>query len=85
MKFNYADYTPIEMFTKFGITATHFYPFDEMETEKYRSDCGLTKDEYVEHLERYRQSTVYKGIRYFFKTPEQLQSFCELIEEDKKQ
>lgn len=79
-KFKFCDYSLNELYKQFGCTSIHLMPFDESETKKYNPNCGLSHEEYVEELEKYRQSTVYEGIRYFFTTPERLKAFCELIE-----
>ena len=66
---------------KMGCTALVFRPFDPIEN-LYCSD-GLTEEEYIHILKEHVLSTVYKGVRYFFKTPENLQAFCEMVENAK--
>ena len=51
-----------------------FLPFDEIR------EYDLSDEDEIKDLLSYQLSTVYKGIRYYFKTPQQLQSFCEMVE-----
>jgi len=76
--FNFNDYSLNQLHEKFGCIMCCFYPFDKI--ENLLSDTGLTEEEYLQSLKDYALSTVHKGIRYYFETPEQLKSFCEMVE-----
>ena len=59
-----------------GVWSCNFYPFEE--------DTLPTDDdgEYdIEQIVKERNSTVYRGIRFYFDTPEQLKVFCETLEQ----
>ncbi|MFA7658799.1 MAG: hypothetical protein WCY19_05140 [Candidatus Gastranaerophilaceae bacterium] len=79
-KFRFNDYKFGELYSRFGITATHFMPFDNQSLENYGDAQGLTEEEYLQQIKNYLYSTVYQGIRYFFETPEQLKEFCKMVE-----
>ena len=78
--FNYSDYSPREQYEKFGIYSVHFMPFENQDLGAYSPQMGLSEEEYIAKLKEYQYSTVYKGIRYYFESPEQLKSFCEMVE-----
>jgi hypothetical protein len=80
VKFSYNDYSPKEQYEKFGIYTVDFMPFENQDLDEYNPKMGLSENEYIAKLKEYQYSTVYKGIRYYFKTPKQLKSFCEIVE-----
>ena len=79
-KFKYGDYSPKDMYTKFGVYSVHFFPFEDQNLSTYGEIGGQTEEQYQKSLKEYLLSTVYDGIRYFFETPEQLKAFCEMVE-----
>lgn len=59
-----------------GVWSCNFFPFEE--------DLLPTNDdgEYdIERIIKERNSTVYRGIRFYFDTPEQLKAFCIALEQ----
>ncbi len=81
-RFYYNKYSPKEMWKKFGVYSVHFFPFENQDLDAYNPKMGLSIEEYSEKLKEYQYSTVYQGIRYFFKEPHKLQEFCEMIERE---
>lgn len=62
-----------------GVWSCNFFPFEE--------DTLPTNDdgEYdIERIIKERNSTVYRGIRFYFDTPEQLKAFCMALEQKDK-
>lgn len=74
-KFNFNDYGAKELWEKFGIIGVNLIPFQEK-----RYSYNLEDEDDIRELKEHVLSTVYKGIRYFFKTSEQLKTFCEMVE-----
>lgn len=58
-----------------GVFSCDFFPF--MEQHLMTNDDGEPD---IERIKKEQYSTVYRGIRFYFDTPEQLQAFCETIE-----
>lgn len=56
-----------------GAWSCDFRPFEEREYQIDSTD--------IDRLNREQLSTVYRGIRFYFETPEQLKAFCEMIED----
>ena len=59
-----------------GVWSCNFFPFEE-------DPLPTNNDgEYdIEQIIKERNSTVYRGIRFYFDTPEQLEVFCMAIEQ----
>lgn len=72
----YNKYTPKEQNEKFGITAVHFAPFEDME---YVWETENVDDTY-DSLKEYVHSTIYQDFRYFFNSLDNLKKFCEMAE-----
>lgn len=64
--------TPI-LAEKIKAYSCHFYPFRE-------DSFDLDNEDDRAFLQGYKYSTVYKSIRWFFETPEDLHRFCEMVE-----
>ena len=60
--FEYGKLSPNEMYKQYGIYSFHFYPFEDQNLNKYGEIGGMSEEEYVENLQQYLISTVYKGI-----------------------
>jgi hypothetical protein len=56
-----------------GSWSCDFRPFEKREYQIGSIDIDRLNDEQL--------STVYRGIRFYFETPEQLKAFCEMIED----
>lgn len=72
----YNKYSPKVQYDKFGITAVHFEPFEDMEYIFENENI----DEAYDSLREYVHSTIYQGFRYFFENLDDLKSFCEKAE-----
>ena len=59
-----------------GVWSCDFYPF--MPQHLMTNDDGEPD---IERIEKEQYSTVYRGIRFYFDTPEQLEVFCMVIEQ----
>lgn len=56
-----------------GAWSCDFRPFEKREYQIGSVD--------IDRLNSEQLSTVYRGIRFYFETPEQLKAFCEMIED----
>lgn len=76
MSFDFNKYSLKELYEKFNVVQVGFHPFDDF-------DPWENEEDRLSALEDLKYSTVYKGIRYYFKTPKDLKNFCEMVEGQK--
>lgn len=83
-----------DLYKNYGIYRTHFFPFESTLTQEEidlkkaieSKDFGETIRAAVDAISGFVElefSTVYKGIRFYFKNGPELKRFCEIIENKK--